>query len=182
MKWKVFVGLIIGLLLLSGCSLFEDEKDPLEEFEHYNLDGDNERIYYQYIDSNYNYQTYRFANITNGGNTPLYGLFLQVKGNDYILLDKIETCGVPHYRFYENKLYITYCIDKYSEYTLDGINTEKVDLSDKFEYGFPISKIDAVNDDYIYFIGSGPSYRHEDKDEEIVKCSLKNYQCEIVAN
>ena len=100
-----------------------------------------------------------------------------------IMLDEFSSCSNPtdyknqsHNYFSDNKLYVTRCSGGIVlEYTLDGTNTQKKDLSNIVN--LQNATVKEVKDGYVFFEGKDSS-----RNTKIVKCSQKSYECETVEN
>lgn len=174
---KNLILMVIMLLCLTGCS----EEKLYADYEHYDLK--DKRIFtYNCLNDERIKQTYAIADITpnNFEGQSIRGLFYQVNGNDYILLDKIES---GNYTEDENDKFNVingnklYAIGNLSSpavvvYNLDGINTTKEELNFTLNNKIIIiESIDSIKNDNIYFL----TY-----DNKIAECSLEDYTCEYI--
>ena len=190
-KIKKLLLIITLTLALCGCK----EKDPYAEYEHYNLNNKNPFTYSFYDDKGQTF-TYALSILENDNYEDMdIGLFFKVGKDDYILLDKENTCNEKEINnnntyFYNNlekqshKLYLERCIgNKTIEYTLNEEKIEKKELNfDKRlitsnEINIIFNKINKVENNYIYYIGYDNN--NISKEEKNIKCSLIDYSCII---
>lgn len=171
---KILVISIICILCFCGCN----KQDKYEGFEHYDLlDRDTTSMSYSFYNDNNQKETYIVTDITPKNSEEIInGLFYEVGENDYILIDSFSSCNnsadykskADNY-FYNNKLYIIRCSGGIVyEYTLNGENTAKKDLSSQI--GIYNASIVDIKDGYIYIEG---------KDKKI-KCSQETYECKTI--
>lgn len=199
MKKKLFIILsgiviiILGVFLLINMSKEEDE---YAGFKHYNANLYANLFYtFTYEDGPQNYAVVNLREVPMGGND--YALLYRIGVNDYIALDEMYLIDVPlnkeNYYFYENTktkkdyLYIRSDVGA-TEYTLDGKNTTKKDLT--FDLSklitaktimYKVDEINSVVDDYIYFYASYWGWNDNtpvDGGAGNIKCSLSDYVCE----
>lgn len=184
-KKNIFlICIFVITICLTGCVT---TKESFSDFEHSDLSNNDISNNYYYVDDNNYKQEYIITDITsNGSEEILNGLFYKVGENDYILLDKFSSCNsVSAYKsknqnyFYNNKLYVNRCSGGVVlEYTLDGADTAKKDLLSEFDTTLMLNSIEKVDENYIYYKGSnsysGPT--------QVIKCSHKNYNCELLDN
>ena len=172
----------ILLIFICGCSNEEETRD----FKHYTLqDNDTTSTLYFYTNTNTNQtETYIVTDITpNDSEEIINALFYEIDDNDYIMLDEFSSCSNPtdyknqsHNYFSDNKLYITRCSGgTVVEYTLDGTNTQKKDLSNIVN--LQNATVKEVKDGYVFFEGKDSS-----RNTKIVKCSQNSYDCETEKN
>lgn len=184
--------LIVLAVLLCGCGT--KEKDDLDDYKHYQL-KESETVSYKLNLGYNNYATYALADISQGEGCST-GLFYQIDELNYILLDEIESCGEKdahtnqlYNLFFDDKLYFVRCLgSSIIEYTLNGKDIQKKEL--KFDesqilkdieddgslHYLETHKIDKVDIDYIYF---SANIHNIDNSSVKIKCSLKDYKCEI---
>ncbi len=175
--------LLIFILTVCVCGcIFDKSNNEYENFEHYDLnDRDTKTMSYQIVnDKTKQEETYVVTDITpEGSEVAINGLFYKVSDNDYIKLDEFDSSGPDDYKFEDqnyfsvDKLYITRLFGSVVyEYTLDGGNTKKKDLSEKVVmYG---TKIKDVKNGYVYFEGQ-TAFRGN---QLYMRCSLKTSECE----
>ena len=126
------------------------------------------------------------------------GLFFKISQNDYVLLDKINSCNEKEidventYFYYDsnqqnNKLYLQRCIgNKNIEYVLDKEKIIKKELlfdkkiADLKETSIVFNKIKKVEDNYIYYVGYNVD--SVEREELSIKCSLIDYSCTLEAD
>ena len=175
---KNIIILSFSILCLCGCKKI----DPYADFEHYDLKNYYTGNMYTIIDDNNNRHVYTVADITpDNSEAIINGLFYKVADDDYILLDKIDSCGQDEFYdenynyYYDKKLYITRCSGGLVlEYNLDGIKTSKISLLPKLDSKYMLYSIDNIDEEYIYFNGHARIYTPF----EIIKCSKKDFKCE----
>lgn len=197
---KIFLNLIC-ILLLCGCST---SKDEYSNYKHYDLTGYNHEIY-SYLrrtndtDNSLVKEVYAVSILTSANQEEVLGydegVFYQVGKNDYILLDSFSSRSNDKYNkkeytlLYKNKLYIIRNNSNIVfEYELNRENPKRKDLS--FDLSeimkaeilmSDIYRIEDVDDEYIYFIGSIRGYNGDipvdDRRGVQMKCSLKDYKC-----
>lgn len=172
---KMIICLIL-LLCISGCDNNIDKK-----FAHFDIKNiDSESTKYTYInDSTNQVEKYIVTDTTpKGSEIYMNGLLYEVNDDDYILLDEFESSNsTADYKFEGinyfsgNKLYIIRGDGAtVLEYTLDGTNTSKKDISSKIK--LQSAEITKIKDGYIYLKGIDA-----DKNEKNLKCSQKTYKC-----
>ena len=180
MKKRIYLLLIF--FLLTGCG----KSDNYASFKHYSLEGkDKINIYYYGRDKEHN--TYIFTNIESNDFTSYNGLFYKVGDNDYILLDKVETCGdKDNYKrkevayFYDDKLYYALdCKNELYEYKLDGADTKKINFLEKTDYDIFSLSIQDVDSRYIYLRGR-EHFELDDREFKNFKCDRSSYKCEMI--
>lgn len=188
------------ILCICGCGN-KKQIDQYADFDHFDLKNKNINSYTFHYDDNI--ETYAIADITlerhdEGG---INGLFYKIDDNDYILLDEIESCGnqddlykYERYNYFysddknnQNKLFINRCLGGLLlEYTLEGENFQKKVLkfdtsnisNNPLEYVM-IDYIEKVDTQNIYY---NANIRNTDKFDITIKCSLSNYECELIEN
>lgn len=171
--------LLIFILTVCVCGCSNNKYD---DFKHYSLkDRDTETTSHQIVnDKTKQEETYVITDITpEGSEAAINGLFYKVSDNDYIKLDEFDSSGPDDYKFEkqnyfsENKLYITRLSGGIVyEYTLNGVDTQKIDLSEKVRmYG---TKVNEIKNGYVYFGGKTSLYG----DQLCMRCSLKTSECE----
>lgn len=173
----------ILIFILTFC-VFGCNKNRYANIKHYDLKNrDIKSMVYETIsDKTKEKEIYIVTDISQEGSEMIKdGIFMKVKENDYIKIDEYESCNANAYSsekytyFSGNKLYISRCSGgKIYEYTLDGINTQRRDLTTKVNlYNARIYKI---QNGYIYFEGEKGDFSGEIK---YVKCSLESTICEV---
>lgn len=174
---------LLLILILTFC-IYGCSNNEYNDFQHYSLkDRDTETTVYQTInDKTKQEETYIVTDITpEDSEAAINGLFYKISDNDYIKLDEFDSSGPDDYKFENqnyfsgNKLYITRLFGGIVyEYTLDGSNTQKKDLSEKVRmYG---TRVKEVKDGYVHFEGRTDIHG----DSKSIKCSLETSKCEVV--
>ncbi len=173
--------IILSLIFcICGC----EKKDPYANFEHYDLTKYDTTVRYIFAGESRIAQEYIVTDITPENSEAAFnGLFYKISDDDYILLDKIDSCYPTEYKkdssnyFYLDKLYIIRCYGgTVSEYTLSGVETKKTDLISKFDTNLMLYSIHNIDKDYIYF-GAKKGF---DGPQQSIKCSKDNYKCELI--
>lgn len=181
MKSRNVLILIILLILLCGC----EEKEDYSSFEHYDVDVYNDRYTYSYVGEDNIQRVYVIADISEEHSEAITnGLFYKIKEDDYILLDKFDSCGYQAaYKdktktyFFNDELYITRCSGSVAfKYELSGANTKKIDISEKLTDKYLLNSIFNVDSEYIYY---NASETLSSSDIEI-KCSKNSFSCELI--
>lgn len=179
---KVRKGIIMFFLVglcMCGC----EKNNQYDNFEHYDLTNYDTTNSYTYVGENNQKYEYIVTDITPAiSEERIEGLFYKVSDNDYILLDKINSCtSAEAYNsskqtyFYDNKLYVNRCSGGVVlEYTLAGSETSKTDLLLKLDSSYMLTSINSVDEENIYYDGSASI----SSPTEIIKCSRKDYKCE----
>ncbi len=181
MKKYVFILLLI-FAFVTGC---DSKKD---NYKHYSfMDYDiNSYVYY----NDRTEETYALADITpDKYESVLTGFFYKVGENDYILLETLESSHEDAYKvnsvyqFYNNKLYGVGNGNTPGvfEIALNGKNSKLKKLEFKMGDNFigPAQIIGKVENNYISFYGY-TSLENEPVANRYFKCSLNDYQCEII--
>lgn len=170
--------ILLFILMLSGCN-----KNEYREFEHYDLKEYDTSIRHVYMDEERILHEYVITDVTPAESLEIVNaLFYKIADDDYILLDEILFCDNPNsYQnskyayFYNDKLYIAGCSGGLLlEYTLDGSNTQKIDLLTKLDSKYILYSINNVDEEYIYYNGSA----NTSSPMEIIKCKKDTYECE----
>lgn len=123
------------------------------------------------------------------------GFFFKISQDDYVLLDKINTCNEKEinventYFYYDSnrqnsRLYLQRCMgNKNIEYILDKEKIIKKELlfdkkiADLKETSIVFNKIKKVEDNYIYYVGYNVD--SVEREELSIKCSLIDYLCTL---
>ena len=174
--------LLVFILTVCVCGCSNNEYD---DFKHYSLkDRDTETTSYQVVnDKTKQEKIYVVTDITPEGSEASFdGLFYKISDNDYIKLDEFESCNPSSYKFEDenyfsgNKLYITRCSGgKIYEYTLDGVDTKKTDLS--WKVNLYMARVKEVKNGYVYFEGEEGDFSGEAKN---VRCYIETSECEVI--
>ena len=179
---KILLLLICVSTLLCGCN----SKKETDDFEHYDLIGKDLNQYF-YTDSNGKIYEYVLADVTKyPSESAITGLFYKVGPDDYILLNTFESAGTfvykstARYQFYKNKLYGVGKGHGPFEVELNGRDSKFKEITYILDNHsiFPESIISKIDDDFIYL--SGLMFDGEHDIRTSFKCSLINYQCQIV--
>lgn len=172
--------LLITCIGLTGC---KKEKD---EYEYYDLKEKDINSYVYHSDER-GMEEYVLADLTTGDMTITTGFYYEVKENDYILLETLESSDINAYKnkstyqFYNNKLYGVGngSTPMYFEIELNGKNShieEKTFIWNEKSVG-PVD-IKNIENNYITFYGY-TSFENEAMVGRYFKCSLKDYKCEM---
>ena len=158
------------VILTNGCKKEEDN------YEHYNLLTNEDTTYYNMATPEGWSQNYAIANITPEYSEGFeYGLFYELKDDDYILLEKFnDKIGSE---LYDNKLYILYG-HKIYEYSLNREKVDKKKLDFQYYKSISPATLHNIENDYIYIY----ALTDDDNNEHIIninlRCSLKDLKCE----
>lgn len=191
---KIF--LIILLLIVCGCKY----TTQYSQYEHYNLNENDGYLFnYTFHDEYGIPSTYVVTILEERDYEDItVGLFFKISQNDYVLLDKINSCNEKEidventYFYYDsnqqnNKLYLQRCIgNKNIEYVLDKEKIIKKELlfdkkiADLKETSIVFNKIKKVEDNYIYYVGYNVD--SVEREELSIKCSLIDYLCTLEAD
>ncbi len=195
--WKIKFGVLIMLILfMCGCN---NRKTDYSSYKHYNLQ-ENDKVHYAYMDENGKTQNYYLADISMDNDRNIAetrsGLFYQVDEQDYILLaefypartDFNDNNNLSNYNyFYNNKFYKVETPEflMITEYVLDKEKIEKKSLhftipNDVTYDRFYIEQIVKIEDNFLYFSGLTYKYDASIPTSFDFKCSLENYNCEVV--
>lgn len=179
-KMKKLLVLVILIFCVCGCN-----NNQYDDLKHYDLkDRDTKTTVYQTInDKTKQEETYVVTDITpKDSEASIDGLFYKISDNNYIKLDEFESCNSSSYKhknenyFSEDKLYITRCSGgRVYEYTLDGINTKKKDLSSIVN--LYMAKVKEIKNGYVYFEGEEGDFSGQAKN---VRCSIEKHECENI--
>lgn len=184
MKSNLLLVTLFVCLFITGCSVSKKEEDT---FQHYDLKGKDINMYVYHSDER-GKEIYALVDDTTGSMTITTGLYYKIDDDDYILLEKFESSKANAYRrestyqFYDNKLYGVGNGDTpmYFEIVLNGkeshIEEKRFDYNGKLVGTAEIRKIE---NGYITFYGY-TSLENEAMAGRNFKCSLENYQCEII--
>ena len=99
----------IIFLILFGCIFLTACGNKYKNFEHYDLRNKDIKDYtVHFDDGEANYTIADISDTVGYTEIQVYGIFLKLSDNDYILLDKFEGSGSVQAitKFYANKLYV----------------------------------------------------------------------------
>lgn len=182
MNFKRAILIIMGILLLTGCS----SKEDYQEYPHYNAGDIKEQeilLSHNYLKDGKYQQNYIVTKTENSeADIQEYDLLYKLSQNDYILINKMPLANDKwSIRFFDKTLYtIEIGADAgYFKYELNGaeINKSKMNFT-RIGYIYSIENVDIDN---IYFNATKSNTNIND-DAIIYKCSLKNYECSAKSN
>lgn len=176
---KKFFLFFMVCFLLFGCD------NKYKDYEHYDLkDKDIKDYTVHFDDGEANYTIADISDTVGYTEIQVYGIFLKLSDNDYILLDKFEGSGSVQAitKFYANKLYVI-ATGANSGFYIYDLNYEKftkksIQFKATKEVG-PIT-INDVKDGEIYLFGM--TFNGTNNISSNFKCSLDTYRCEQVEN
>ena len=173
---------ILALILL--CFIFLTEcGDKYKNFEHYDLKDKDIMAYTVHFDNGEaNYAIADISDIVGYTEIQVYGIFLKLSDNDYILLDKFENSGSIQAitKFYANKLYViaTGANSGFYVYDLDYEKFTKKRIKFKANREVGPTTIKDIKDGEIYLFGM--TFDGKSNISANFKCSLDTYKCEQI--
>lgn len=173
----------IIFLILFGCIFLTACGNKYKDYEHYDLKNKDIKDYtVHFDDGEANYTIADISDTVGYTEIQVYGIFLKLSDNDYILLDKFEGSGSVQAitKFYANKLYVI-ATGANSGFYIYNLNYEqftkkKVQFKANKEVG-PIT-IKDVKAGEIYLFGM--TFNGTNNISSNFKCSLDTYRCEQI--